>query len=101
MSERTGLCADHLCKHNNGGGYYGICNHPVVTHPIYTGGVDRLLMNTCQFKETKDGRIVITGGARGCGKSSVAEAIKKIFKEEGNDCFEIDRGTGKGGSHSL
>lgn len=87
---KTVLCADNLCKHNNGGGYYGICNHPVVTHPIYTGGVDRLLMNTCPLRETKDGRIVITGGGRNAGKTFVTEAIKKCFEEEQNDCTETE-----------
>ena len=90
---KTVLCADHLCKYNNGGGYYGICNHPVMTHPFYTGGVNRLLMNTCQLRETEDGRIVIAGGGRGVGKSIIAEAMKK-YMEENNVCFEIDRGTG-------
>lgn len=90
---KTVLCADHLCRHNNGSGYYGICNHPVVTHPIYTGGVNRLMMNTCQLWETEDGRIAIAGGRRGGGQSIIAEAMKK-YMEENNVCFEIDRRTG-------
>lgn len=91
--QRVVLCADHNCKHNYGGGYYGACNNPIVNHPIYTGGVDRLLMNTCQLKETEDGRIIITGGGRGGGKIIIAEAMKK-YMEEHNVCFEIDRRTG-------
>ena len=100
-SDRCVLCADHTCKHNNGGGYYGICKNPVVNHPIYTGGVDRLLMNTCQLRQTNDGKIIITGGARGCGKSDMVETAKKVLEDKKVDYFEINRRTGKSGSHGL
>lgn len=79
---RTVLCTDHLCRHNSGSGYYGLCKHPIVNQPMYTGGIDRMYMSTCKLKETKDGKIIITGGARGCGKSNLVEAVKKILEEE-------------------
>ena len=89
-SNRCVLCADHTCKHNNGGGYYGICKNPVINHPIYTGGVDRLIMNTCPLRQTKDGKIIVTGGARGSGKSFLAQILNTLNEEAEDDCIETD-----------
>lgn len=45
------LCMDSACKHNSGGGYYGVCNHPMLETPQYFGGVDRIYRETCDLKE--------------------------------------------------
>lgn len=86
----TVLCADAQCRHNSGGGYYGRCKHPATKEPHYTGGIDRLYRETCKLREIDGGRIVITGGGRGVGKSFLEEAIKKCFEEGQNDCTEVD-----------
>lgn len=91
---RTVLCADSSCKHNSGGGYYGICKHHIINEPMYTGGIDRSLVNSCSLRETEDSKIIITGGGRGGGKLMSAEAMKKYLEENGYDCVEINRGTG-------
>lgn len=43
-------CADHLCVHNSGSGYYGVCNNPELDKTIYCG-IDRMYMNTCKRRK--------------------------------------------------
>lgn len=101
MTKCTVLCADSGCKHNSGSGYYGVCHHPITKEPHYTGGIDRLYRETCGLRESEDDRIIISGGGRGGGKLMSAEAMKKYLEENGYDCIEINRGTGKSGSSGL
>ena len=70
------LCADHLCKHNCPGNYYGTCQHPDHANLGVYGGITRMYMETCprneHFRPNVDRRLVkprIFCGARGCGKS--------------------------------
>ena len=48
----TVLCADQLCVHNSGGGYYGVCNNPERTTTIYCG-IDRMYMSTCRCRKSR------------------------------------------------
>lgn len=90
MTECAVLCADTQCRHNSGGGYYGRCKHPITKEPHYTGGIDRLYRETCKLRETKDDKIIVTGGGRGGGKTMMAEAVKKAYEEGLHDCTETD-----------
>lgn len=45
------LCADHLCIHNSGSGYYGVCIDPELTTTGYCG-IDRVYRNTCLRRQT-------------------------------------------------
>lgn len=72
----TILCADHRCKHNCPGSYYGTCQHPDHANLGVYGGIDRMYMETCPRNEPLppkvDRRLVkpfIIHGAAGSGKS--------------------------------
>lgn len=45
------LCADHRCKHNLPGSYYGTCHHPDHANLGVYGGIDRMYKETCPRKE--------------------------------------------------
>lgn len=47
----TYLCSDTLCKHNSGGGYYGVCHHPLTEVDRYVGGIDRFYKDGCGLHE--------------------------------------------------
>lgn len=51
----TVLCADGLCKHNFGGGYYGVCQHPANKDKVPYCGIDRYYMETCKLRERDTG----------------------------------------------
>lgn len=44
------LCSAH-CIHNDGTGYYNICNHPKAQNILPYGGIDRLYTGDCELKE--------------------------------------------------
>lgn len=77
MAEKcTILCADHRCKHNCPGSYYGTCQHPDHANFGVYGGITRMYMETCPRNEPLpqkvDRRLVkpfIYHGSAGCGKS--------------------------------
>lgn len=48
----TILCADSLCIHNRGSGYYGVCNNPDFNKTVYSG-IDRMYMNTCKRRKSQ------------------------------------------------
>lgn len=50
------LCTDHTCKHNKDTGYYGICEARSTPSPGY-GGITRLLVETCKYKELTDNAV--------------------------------------------
>ena len=52
MAEKcTILCADHRCKHNCPGSYYGTCQHPDHANLVAYGGITRMYMETCPRNE--------------------------------------------------
>lgn len=53
----TVLCAETGCKHNNGGGYYGVCKHPVTKEQHYNGGIDRIYREKCALREFETGTV--------------------------------------------
>ena len=45
------LCSDDCCRHNSGGGYYGVCHHPDnENRPAYCG-IDRTYQSSCSRRE--------------------------------------------------
>lgn len=70
------LCADHRCKHNCPGHYYGTCQHPDHANLGVYGGITRMYMETCPRNEPLPPKMVIMGsmpriihGCAGSGKS--------------------------------
>lgn len=47
-------CSDHQCKFNNDVGYYGICEHPCMANVGNYGGIDSILVETCDRKEKEN-----------------------------------------------
>lgn len=48
------LCTDDQCKHNGGGGYYGLCHHPDNLHKMPYCGIERSYVSTCKKREVED-----------------------------------------------
>lgn len=84
----TILCADHRCKHNCPGSYYGTCQHPDHANLGVYGGIDRMYMETCPRNEPLppkvDRRLVkpfIIHGSAGSGKSLLKPYIEEYKKD--------------------
>mgnify|MGYP006985821153 CR=1 FL=1 len=45
------LCTETGCKHNAGGGYYGVCHHPITEIDRYVGGINRFYKSGCDLCE--------------------------------------------------
>lgn len=74
------LCADHRCKHNCPGSYYGTCQHPDHANLGVYGGIDRMYMETCPRSNPLPPQLyrrlvkpIIYHGSAGCGKSYLTQ----------------------------
>lgn len=84
------LCSDGGCRYNSGGGYYGLCKHPSLDQPHYTGGIDRLYRSSCKAREPKRAVCVVMGGQPGAEKEAMMKALAKAFGEAKDDRIKTD-----------
>lgn len=45
------ICSSSSCKHRNGNGYYGVCNHPTSKQIVPYNGITQFYVDKCDLME--------------------------------------------------